>query len=61
MKYFILVFLGGGVGSVFCFFFGKFLNIIEFGFFYGIFVVNIIGSLFIGFLLGYVFKNEIIF
>ena len=60
MKQLLLVFLGGGAGSVLRFLFGKFLNSTESGFPYGTFAVNVIGSLLIGFILGWAAKNEAI-
>lgn len=60
MKHLILVFLGGGAGSVLRFLFGKFLNTTESGFPYGTFAANMLGSLIIGLILGYAAKNEAI-
>ena len=58
MKQMLLVFLGGGIGSVFRFFISKtcvnyFQNL-----FFGTFLVNIIGCLIIGFILGVSFKSN---
>ena len=58
MKQLLLVFIGGGFGSVLRFLFGKFLNNSETGIPYGTFLANILGSLFIGIILGYAAKNE---
>lgn len=58
MKNLIFVFIGGGFGSVLRFLIGKWLNNSENGIPYGTFVANILGSLFIGFILGYAAKNE---
>ncbi len=58
MKQLLLVFLGGGVGSVLRFIFGKYLNSTETGIPYGTFAANIIGSLLIGFILGLAAKNS---
>lgn len=58
MKHLALVFLGGGLGSVLRFLIGKFLNNSETGIPYGTFVANILGSLLIGFILGYASKNN---
>lgn len=58
MKQLLLVFLGGGVGSVLRFIFGKYLNSSETGIPYGTFAANIIGSLLIGVILGLAAKNS---
>ncbi|WP_339757228.1 fluoride efflux transporter CrcB [uncultured Winogradskyella sp.] len=58
MKQLLLVFVGGGFGSVLRFIVGKWLNNSENGFPYGTFAVNIIGSLLIGVILGLAAKNE---
>jgi CrcB protein len=58
MKQLLLVFIGGGFGSVLRFLFGKLLNNSETGIPYGTFLANIIGSLFIGIILGYAAKSE---
>tara|TARA_R110002111_G_scaffold148003_2_gene215133 strand:- start:2177 stop:2545 length:369 start_codon:yes stop_codon:yes gene_type:complete len=58
MKQLLLVFVGGGFGSVLRFIVGKWLNNSENGFPYGTFAVNIIGSLLIGIILGLAAKNE---
>ena len=58
MKNLILVFIGGGFGSVLRFVIGKWLNNSENGIPYGTFAANILGSLLIGFILGYAAKNE---
>lgn len=58
MKHIILVFLGGGFGSVLRFIIGKWLNNSENGIPYGTFAANIIGSLLIGIILGLAAKNE---
>ena len=58
MKQLLLVFLGGGVGSVLRFIFGKYLNSTETGIPYGTFAANIVGSLLIGFILGLAAKNS---
>ncbi|GGW65876.1 camphor resistance protein CrcB [Winogradskyella epiphytica] len=58
MKHIILVFLGGGFGSVLRFIIGKWLNNFENGIPYGTFAANIIGSLLIGIILGLAAKNE---
>ncbi len=58
MKQLILVFVGGGFGSVLRFIIGKWLNNSETGIPYGTFAANIIGSLLIGIILGLAAKNE---
>lgn len=57
MKHILLVFLGGGLGSVFRYAIGRYLNGTISTFPYGTFSVNIIGSLLIGILLGVTIKN----
>ena len=52
MKQLLLVFIGGGFGSVLRYMIGKFLNNPESGIPYGTFIANIIGSLLIGIILG---------
>jgi len=58
LKQLILVFVGGGFGSVLRFIIGKWLNNAESGIPYGTFAANIIGSLLIGIILGLAAKNE---
>jgi CrcB protein len=58
MKQLLLVFIGGGFGSVLRYVIGKFLNNTETGIPYGTFAANIIGSLCIGIILGLAAKNE---
>ncbi|MBC3758808.1 fluoride efflux transporter CrcB [Hyunsoonleella sp. SJ7] len=58
MKQFLLVFLGGGVGSVLRYIIGKYLNSAESGIPYGTFLANILGSLLIGVILGLASKND---
>lgn len=60
MKQLLLVFIGGGTGSVLRYLIGKFLNDTENGIPYGTFTANIIGSLLIGIILGLAAKNETI-
>ena len=60
MKHFLLVFLGGGFGSGLRFLLGKYLNSSATGIPYGTFAANILGSLFIGIILGMAAKNETI-
>lgn len=58
MKHAILVFIGGGFGSVLRFVIGKYLNSTESGIPYGTFLANILGSLLIGIILGLAVKNS---
>ena len=58
MKQLLLVFIGGGFGSVLRFVIGKWLNNAENGIPYGTFAANIIGSLLIGIILGLAAKNN---
>jgi len=58
MKQLLLVFIGGGFGSVLRYMIGKFLNNPESGIPYGTFVANILGSLLIGIILGLAAKND---
>ncbi len=52
MKQLLLVFLGGGFGSIARYILGKYLNNTTDGIPYGTFAANILGSLLIGFILG---------
>lgn len=58
MKQLLLVFVGGGFGSVLRFIVGKYLNSAETGIPYGTFAANILGSLLIGIILGFAAKNN---
>lgn len=58
MKQVLLVFVGGGFGSVARYLLGKFLNSPSDGIPYGTFVANILGSLIIGIILGLAARNE---
>lgn len=58
MKQFLLVFVGGGFGSVLRFIIGKYLNNPANGIPYGTFAANILGSLLIGIILGLALKNN---
>jgi len=58
MKNFLLVFIGGGFGSVLRYLIGKYLNSSLGSFPIGTFTVNIIGSLLIGLILGYAAKEN---
>lgn len=59
MKQVLFVFIGGGFGSALRYLLSAFLNkSATNGFPYGTFIVNILGSLFIGIILGYAAKNQ---
>ncbi len=58
MKNFLLIFLGGGLGSVLRYWVGINLNSSQSGIPYGTFTANIIGSLLIGTILGFALKNN---
>lgn len=58
MKSLLFVFIGGGAGSALRFLLGKWLNNHSSGIPFGTFLANILGSLLIGVLLGYAFKNS---
>ena len=58
MKHLLLVFFGGGVGSVLRYILGRYLNSTETGIPYGTFAANILGSLLIGLILGLAAKND---
>jgi CrcB protein len=58
MKHIILVFIGGGFGSVLRFAIGKWLNSTGNGIPYGTFAANIIGSFLVGIILGMASKNN---
>lgn len=58
MKQLLLVFVGGGFGSVLRYIVGKYLNNPEDGIPYGTFVANVLGSLLIGVILGMAAKNN---
>jgi CrcB protein len=58
VKQLLLVFVGGGFGSVLRFIIGKYLNDSSNGIPYGTFAANILGSLFIGIILGLAAKNN---
>lgn len=60
MKQLLLVFIGGGLGSVLRYIIGKHLNSPETGIPYGTFAANIIGSLIIGIVLGLALKQNAI-
>lgn len=56
MKQLLLVFVGGGIGSVLRYIIGKYLNSPETGIPYGTFAANILGSFIIGIILGLALK-----
>ncbi|WP_431136224.1 fluoride efflux transporter CrcB [Psychroserpens mesophilus] len=58
MKQLVLVFVGGGFGSMLRFILAKFLNNSQNGIPYGTFAANIIGSLLIGIILGIAAKHN---
>lgn len=58
MKTLLLVFIGGGTGSIARYLLGKFINDPSSGIPYGTFAANIIGSLLIGIILGWALKNN---
>ncbi|CAM1366562.1 putative fluoride ion transporter CrcB [Tenacibaculum sediminilitoris] len=58
MKQLILVFIGGGIGSVLRYLIGKALNSSQTEIPYGTFTANILGSLLIGIVLGLATKNQ---
>ena len=58
MKHALLVFLGGGVGSVARYTLSKWLNNLETNIPYGTLLSNIFGSLLIGVVLGYLAKTS---
>ena len=60
MKQLILVFLGGGAGSVLRYLIGKTLNHTIPNFYLGTFLVNFLGCLLIGFILGLAAKNNLL-
>ena len=58
MKHILIVFFGGGIGSVLRYLIGKWLNSSSDGVPYGTFMANILGSLLIGVILGLASKNN---
>jgi len=60
MKQLLLVFIGGGFGSVLRYWISKTLNPYYSNFYLGTFLVNIIGCLLIGVLLGLSIKNNLL-
>ena len=60
MKQFLLVFIGGGIGSSLRYLIGFYLNSNKTGIPYGTLTANILGSLIIGIILGYSYKNNLL-
>jgi CrcB protein len=60
MKQFALVFLGGGIGSMLRYGISKTLNTYLQHFFLGTFMVNVIGCLLIGLIIGFSLKGNVI-
>ena len=58
MKQLVLVFIGGGFGSIARYVLSKYFNSDITGIPYGTFIANVIGSLLIGLILGFAAKNE---
>ena len=58
MKQALLVFIGGGFGSVARYLLGRWLNNVENALPYGTMLANVAGSLFIGVILGYLAKTS---
>lgn len=58
MKQFLLVFLGGGLGSALRYWIGKYLKSAENGIPYGTFAANVLGSFLIGIILGLALKGN---
>ncbi|WP_417885699.1 fluoride efflux transporter CrcB [Zunongwangia sp.] len=58
MKNILLVFLGGGLGSIFRYLISKFLNSTDLNIPWGTFAVNIIGSFLIGLFIGSAIKHN---
>lgn len=58
MKHLALVFIGGGLGSSLRYVLSKYLNDYENGVPFGTLAANILGSLFIGLILGLALKNN---
>lgn len=59
MKAVLLVFLGGGIGSVLRYYFNISFNFVFSEFPLGTFLANIIGSLFIGIIVGFLSKSQV--
>ena len=57
MKQALMVFVGGGFGSVARYFLGRWLNNMETAIPYGTMLSNVLGSFLVGFVLGYLAKS----
>ena len=57
MKQVLVVFIGGGIGSAVRYLLSRWLNNLEAAIPYGTLLSNVVGSLIIGFVLGYVAKS----
>ncbi|WP_066220768.1 fluoride efflux transporter CrcB [Formosa haliotis] len=60
MKQLVLIFIGGGFGSILRFTISKYLNSVHANLPYGTMLANILGSLLIGIILGLAAKNHFI-
>lgn len=60
MKQFLIVFLGGGLGSAMRYLISKTLNPYFSNFFLGTFTVNILGCILIGFIMGLSLKTNLL-
>lgn len=60
MNKLLFIFLGGGLGSVLRYVLSKYLNNFEAIIPFGTFIVNVLGSLLIGIVLGLTIKNSLI-
>jgi CrcB protein len=60
MKQFLIVFLGGGLGSAMRYWVSKTLNPYFSSFFLGTFTVNILGCILIGFIMGLSLKTNLL-
>jgi len=60
MKQLVLVFIGGGLGSCFRFLVSRYFNPLLPQFYIGTFLVNILGCLLIGILIGLTFRQNLL-
>lgn len=60
MKQLVLVFIGGGTGSIARFLIGKLWNSPATAIPFGTFAANVIGSVFIGLIMGWALKQDVI-
>jgi CrcB protein len=58
MKHLLLIFLGGGLGSSLRYLISSYFNSSEHQFFFGTFLVNVLGCLLLGLILGLSLKNN---